>query len=370
MLLVEDNRDDARYVATLLKEEAPGHFDITWARSRSEAGEDLATRSFDAVLLDLGLPDSRGLETLWALHPRSADSAIVVLTGSPDEKLPAQAIQSGAQDYLVKGTFDGAQLARTICYAIERRRIDTALQATVRELERKAKELEEFTYSVSHDLKEPLRTLSAFSSFLLEDYGDELDDQGKEYLETLSQASGRMKNLVEDLLVLARLRQMEPEWEAVDLDLAVSRVLENLQVGLEERNARVILDSPLDSAFGDSTRVGQILMNLVVNALKFNQKDQPTVRIGQRSTPDGEVALYVADDGIGIDPQYQARVFGVFQRLHTREEYEGTGAGLAIAKHAVESMGGRIWVESELGKGATFLFTLPAVHADALAAAA
>jgi signal transduction histidine kinase len=372
VLLVEDNRADARWVGELLKETAANQFEITWAKTRTEAETELGNQAFDAVLLDLGLPDSLGMETLWVLNPKSIDSAIVVLTGSADDELPAQALQAGAQDYLVKGAFDGAQLVRTMRYAIERRRIDMALQQTVRELERKTKELEEFTYSVSHDLKEPLRTLGAFSSFLLEDYGDELDDRGKEYLDTLAQASSRMKSLVEDLLVLSRLRQMTPEQNTVDMTSVLMKVLQNLQVSIEDRHASVILDTPLPSVLGDATRIGQIFTNLIGNALKFNQKEHPTVRVGQQTGAGGEATLYVTDDGIGIEPQYQDRVFGVFQRLHTREEYEGTGAGLAIVKHAVESMGGRIWVESELGQGATFYFSLPAVQVqvDALSAAA
>ncbi len=372
VLLVEDNRADARFAAALLKEEAAGEFDIIWAKSRMEAEAELANQDFDAVLLDLGLPDSLGMETLWVLNPKSIDSAIIVLTGSAGDELPALAIQAGAQDYLVKGAFDGPQLVRTMRYAIERRHIDMALQQTVRELERKTRELEEFTYSVSHDLKEPLRTVGAFSTFLLEDYGNELDDQGKEYLDTLVQASDRMKSLVENLLVLSRLRQMAPEQTEVDLTAVFTRVLQNLQVGIGDRDAVVLLDTPLPSAVGDATRIGQILTNLIGNALKFNQNAQPTIRVGQLISTGGEVTLYVADDGIGIEPQYQERVFGVFQRLHTREEYEGTGAGLAIVKHALESMGGRIWLESKLGEGSTFFFTLPAIRAgvDALSAAA
>jgi light-regulated signal transduction histidine kinase (bacteriophytochrome) len=179
-----------------------------------------------------------------------------------------------------------------------------------------------------------------------------------------------MKSLVEDLLLLSRIRQVEPERKPVDLDEVLGKALQGLQVTIEERDALVIIEGPLPDVVGDATRIGQIFTNLIANALKFNQKRQPAVRLGQRSMPDGELTLYVADNGIGIEAQYQERVFGVFQRLHTREEYEGTGAGLAIVKHAVESMGGRIWVESELGKGATFLFTLPVVRADALSMAA
>jgi light-regulated signal transduction histidine kinase (bacteriophytochrome) len=353
-----------------MREHAPGQFDVIWVKSRAETIESLAEGRFEAVLLDLCLPDSLGLETLWALNPNSVDAAIIVLTGSADEESSSRAIQSGAEDYLVKGAFNGLDLVHAIRHAVERRRIRLALQDTIRELERKTKELEDFTYSVSHDLKEPLRTLGAFSAFLLEDYRDQLDERGKEYLETLTQASSRMKSLVEDLLLLSRLRQMEPERVPVDLEEVLNRVLQGLQITIEERDALVIVEGPLPDVVGDGTRVGQILANLIANALKFNQKRHPTVRLGQRLMPDGEVALYVADNGIGIEAQYQDRVFGVFQRLHTREEYEGTGAGLAIAKHAVESMGGRIWVESELGKGATFLFTLPVVRADALSMAA
>jgi PAS domain S-box-containing protein len=253
----------------------------------------------------------------------------------------------------------------------ETRRLANALRNKAEELVRSNQhlvrvnqELEEFTYVVSHDLKEPLRTLEAFSNFLAQDYGDKLGGEGKEFISHLVQASRRLGRLIDDLLMLSRTGRVMNTPRAFAWRPVVDTVLGDLRELISRKQAVVRVDEPLPPVVGDPERIIQLLANLVSNALKYNQSAPPEVVVGARpaSTVPTEtrfVTLYVRDNGIGIDPAYHEQVFRIFRRLHHRDDVEGTGAGLAICKRIVEAHGGRIWIESEVGRGATFLFTLP-----------
>ena len=223
----------------------------------------------------------------------------------------------------------------------------------------KNEELEAFTYSVSHDLKEPLRTIEAFSGFVLEDYGDRLDEKGRDYLRRMAQASVRMKRLIDDLLALSRVGRESSPPTCIRLKILIERIADALTPTPDQTHATVAVNDELPDVSGDPTSMEQIFGNLITNALKYNRSPEPRVEVGLRAGEPGMATLYVRDNGIGIDPQYHERIFGIFQRLHRREDYEGTGAGLAIVKRAVAASGGRIWVESELDSGSTFVFTLP-----------
>lgn len=227
------------------------------------------------------------------------------------------------------------------------------------ELSRKNKELDEFTYVVSHDLQEPLRTLIAFSDFLMKDYGERLDDEGKEYVRFLVDASRRMRALINDLLSLSRAGKVTGEFTRIN----VEEVLETVRADLGERirtsGAEVTVQLPLPPVWGDRNRLGQLFANLIGNGLKYNRSDHPSVVVGARDGDPGFAIFFVKDNGIGIDPQFHAKVFQIFRRLHARDEYEGTGAGLAICQKIVNAHGGKIWVESEAGRGSTFLMSLP-----------
>lgn len=255
----------------------------------------------------------------------------------------------------------------------ERNRLANALRQQAEELQRANeqlrrtnRELDDFTYVVSHDLKEPLRTLQAFSNFLAEDYSDKLGAEGKDYIAHLIAASKRLGTLIDDLLTLSRVGRILNTPQVFDLGETVKTVKSDLANLIQRRNGVVHVEGTLPSVAGDPQRIAQLLTNLISNGFKYNKSPQPMVVIGMRPAgggvgngEPGQVAIYVRDNGIGIEPRYHEQIFGIFRRLHLPEEYEGTGAGLAIAKKIVEAHGGRIWVESQPGQGATFCFTLP-----------
>jgi PAS domain S-box-containing protein len=212
-------------------------------------------------------------------------------------------------------------------------------------LRRTNQELEEFTYVVSHDLKEPLRTLQAFSNFLAEDYGDRLGPEGKEQINYLIEASRRLGLLIDDLLMLSRAGKVIHAPRAFDLPAVIRTVQGDLADLTQRKEAVIRIEGNLPAVAGDAERIMQLLANLVSNGLKYNKSAHPEVVIGRamdKSDPPGFVTLFVRDNGIGIDPRYHEQVFRIFRRLHHREEYDGTGAGLAICKKVVEAHGGRI----------------------------
>jgi PAS domain S-box-containing protein len=240
----------------------------------------------------------------------------------------------------------------------ERKRAEEELALRAEELARSNSELDDFSYVVSHDLKEPLRGIEAFSGFLAEDYGDKLDEQGQRYISVLRESAVGMRDLIEDLLQLSRIGRAQHEYGAVAVESLLEDVHRDLGFALKEKKVDLRLQADLPTITCDQVRLREVFKNLISNAIKFNDKPRPVVEVACRQD-DGVYTFSVRDNGIGIDEQYQEKIFGIFQRLNRREEYEGTGAGLTICKKIVEAHGGKIWVESKDGQGATFSFTIP-----------
>ncbi len=239
----------------------------------------------------------------------------------------------------------------------ERKRAEEELHKKKAELEEINKELENYTYTISHDLKEPLRSLQAFSSFLVEDYGDQLDEEGKDYLERLHKASARMGDLIEDLLKLSRIGREKIEFKRVDLNELLREVKNELAARLEEKKAELRIES-FPTIKCQRTLMGELFKNLISNGVKFNESERPVVEVKCEERRD-EYLFSVKDNGIGIEERYLKKIFGIFERLNPLEKYKGTGAGLTICKKIVEEYGGKIWAESEVGKGSNFYFTIP-----------
>jgi len=231
------------------------------------------------------------------------------------------------------------------------------LRELVDKLEVSNRELEQFAYVASHDLQEPLRMVASFTQLLEKRYKGKLDEDADEYIGFIVEGAHRMKDLIDDLLVFSRFNTQANEFELFDMDTALNSVLSYLQPYMNENHAQITYD-PLPSIMGDSSQIQQVLQNLLTNAIKFHGDEPPKIHISAEESGD-EWTFGVSDNGIGIDSEHQEQIFEVFKRLHTREEYEGTGIGLSICKKIVERHGGRIWVESKPGKGSTFYFTIP-----------
>lgn len=232
------------------------------------------------------------------------------------------------------------------------------LELRVAERDKTNAELEAFSYSVSHDLRAPLRAISGFTAALQEDYGDKLDETGRDYLDQVLQASARMNQLVTDLLNYSRLTRADMELQPIAVAAAVKAALAELDA--DAQHVKLAIDKR-HAVVGHEATLVQVLFNLIGNALKFHEPGkQPRVTVTSERN-DGTIAVRVRDEGIGIAPQHQERIFKVFERLHGQEAYPGTGIGLAIVKRGIERMGGSVRVQSDLGQGSTFTLELPAV---------
>ena len=240
----------------------------------------------------------------------------------------------------------------------ERKKAEAALREAHEELKRSNAELEQFAYVASHDLQEPLRMVSSYTQLLMRRYGDKLDGDAREFTAFIVDGATRMKQLIEDLLAYSRVGTRDKNFKPVDAGSSLGRALTNLRAAIQDSGATVTHD-PLPTIPCDEVQLAQLFQNLIGNALKFRKPDAaPAVHVGA-ADQGAEWEFMVRDNGIGIEPQYFQRIFMVFQRLHDKGEYPGTGIGLAIVKKVVERHGGRIWVQSQPGAGTTFHFTMP-----------
>jgi len=239
----------------------------------------------------------------------------------------------------------------------ERRRAEEALKNAAAELARSNAELEQFAYVASHDLQEPLRMVASFTTLLERRYRGKLDSNADEFIAHAVDGARRMQTLIRDLLDYSRLGSREMPFKPTDCEAILDRVQKNLQVAMEDSSA-VITHDPLPEVMGDSTQITQLLQNLISNAIKFRREEPPRIHISAEEIS-GEWIFSVRDNGMGIEEDHKKRIFLIFQRLHSKSDYPGTGIGLAICKKIVERNGGRIWLESEPGKGTVFYFSIP-----------
>lgn len=239
----------------------------------------------------------------------------------------------------------------------ELRQAREALLQRTRDLSRSNQELEQFAYVASHDLQEPLRMIASYTQLIARRYRGKLDADADEFIEYAVDGATRMQAIINDLLKLSRVDTRQMVFSRINAQDALDRALANLRLIIEESGASVVCD-PLPELDADASQLSQLFQNLIANALKFRGNDTPRIQIGAQRRGE-EWVFHVRDNGIGIAPEYAERIFLMFQRLHGKKEYPGTGIGLTICKKIVEHHGGRIWVESEPGKGATFCFGIP-----------
>jgi signal transduction histidine kinase len=239
----------------------------------------------------------------------------------------------------------------------ERKKAEEALRIVTENLKRSNLELEQFAYVASHDLQEPLRMVTSYTQLIEQRYKGKLDADADEFIGYAVDGANRMRRLIDDLLSYSRVTRRGNPFKPTESQLALDVALKNLQMLIEE-NGAVVTHDQLPEVMADEGQLVQILQNLISNAIKFHSKETPRVHVSAKHLQEAEYLFSVQDNGIGIDPQYFDRLFKIFQRLHTKEEYPGTGIGLALCKRIVERHGGRIWLESQPGKGTTTYFTL------------
>ncbi len=248
-------------------------------------------------------------------------------------------------------------IASVSAIAFEKAKLHQETVTKSLEIEARNKELDDFTYVVSHDLKEPLISVEGYSKILKNAYEDKLGGEGREYLQSIIDSCGKMKKLIEDLLQLSRVSKMDEHRHPIDTEQLVREILSEFEFTIIDRQAEIRTVSPLPTVIGVEPHLKVVFRNLISNAIKFCEKPRPLIEIGAE-VANNRAKFSVKDNGIGIDKKYFDKVFMIFQRLHERDEFEGTGAGLTMVKKIVEAHGGQIWVESVPGEGATFYFTL------------
>ena len=311
----------------------------------------------------------------WVLAPVHDLAAETRVVGDGDLEHPVAG--SGPDELLGLAADVEVMRRRLLAQVVEAEEASRELDAAHRRLEQRSedlarsnRDLEQFAYVASHDLQEPLRKVASFCQLLQKRYGGQLDDRADQYIEFAVDGAKRMQQLINDLLTFSRVGRSAPAAEGThptaDLAECLRRALVSLETAVEESGAVVTAD-PLPVVPGQAGLLTQLLQNLVANAVKFRAPDRPPrVHVGARRLPEGECwELSVSDNGIGIAPQYAERVFVIFQRLHAKEEYGGTGIGLALCKRIVEHHGGAIWLDASAEQGTTVRWTLPAEPAAA-----
>jgi signal transduction histidine kinase len=338
----------------------------------------------DLILLDIQLPDMDGFQVCRRLKgdPQTSNIPVIFISGLEEVADKIKGFEAGGVDYITKSFQRQELLARLETHLALRRlqkqieaqnaqlqqeiakskRAEEALADRTVQLERINRELvalnaelDDFTNMASHDMQEPLRTLIAFSDLLRQDVGDSLPEQAGKDLAFITDAAKRMRALIQDLLALSRAGRAAQKREKVSLRECADLALEALAMRVKETGAQIIHDK-LPDVWGDSTLLTQLYQNLIGNGLKFSGDQRPIIQL-TFDERDGTQVFGVKDNGIGIEPKYAREIFKPFRRLHGRAEYEGSGVGLAICRKIVERHGGKIWVESEPGKGAHFRFT-------------
>jgi len=382
LLVVDDEEAQMRALCNTLAAEG---FAASGCTSPRAALESLNEARFDLLLTDLMMPGMDGIALLAAARVIDPDLIGIVMTGHGTIDTAVKAMQAGALDYIQK-PFKLKAMLPVLKRGLEIRRLRTEnselrkAQATIQrmneELEQRVhertrelevanqelatanKDLESFSFSVSHDLRAPLRAVRGFCDIFLEEHGATLQPEGRVLLERVREGGTRMSQLIDDLLAFSRFSRQPLLMRPVSLRAIAMRLIEELRAR-EARTVEVRV-TELPDCHGDAALLEQVLVNLLSNAFKFTRRQAlPVIEIGSRK-PAGETIYFVTDNGAGFDMKYADKLFGVFQRMHSVSEFEGTGVGLSIVHRIIERHGGRIWAESAPGKGATFYFTLPA----------
>lgn len=376
ILLIDDKTSNLFALEQLLEKS-----DRTFLRaSNGMDGLKLAlNQNVDLIILDVQMPEMDGFEVAQVLKSNKRTRDIPIIFASAEKKERQSVIQGfdeGAVDYLHKPLdpeLTKAKVSVLLKIQLQKRelleknqalekaeahinQLNTDLRKNLEQLEYANKELESFSYSVSHDLRSPIRSLLGFSSILQEDLKDHPNPEIHSSLEKIKRNADKMNSMIDDLLELSRVGKKELQKSEVNMDEVIKSILTDIPVA-EHVSIEI---NPLDSAPADRALITHVWQNLISNAVKYSsKKDNPRIEIGS-DQKDGVVEYYVKDNGAGFNMEYAEKLFGVFQRMHRKSEFEGTGVGLAIVQRIISRHGGKIWAQSKVNEGATFYFILPA----------
>jgi len=339
-------------------------YEVVGFTSATAALAELREQHFDVVLTDLMMPEMDGIHFLRSAQALDQQLVGIVMTGHGAVDTAIDAMKAGAVDYVLK-PFKLSLLMPVLTRALDLRRLrveNAELQQRERghlsKLEAANKELEAFSYSISHDLRAPLRAIQGFAQILLEDHAAAMSMDARECATTIVKGAQRMAQLIDDLLRLSQLSLQALEKRNVDMGALTHEVLQDILADPKNGATQAVVGT-LPAAMADSGLVRQVLVNLLANAFKFTRnRSPPLIEIGGQ-VEGNECVYFVKDNGAGFDMRQVDKLFGVFQRLHGTREFEGTGIGLSIAHRIIERHGGRIWAHGEVDHGAIFHFTLP-----------
>lgn len=376
VLITDDDDADRLIIARALKKTGL-QLEIHESTSGQDALLQLQDKRFDCVFLDYRLPDMRGTDLLETITtPEWPMIAAIMLTGAGDEGIATHALTHGAQDYLTKGELNVTAIRRALLRAVEKIDLLKDLEAQREELEHSNRELEQYAYVTSHDLQEPLRIIVSFLQLLERHNGENLDEKSREYMNFVMDGSKRMQQMVSSLLELSRIGRGSEGFERNDIEELLQEARANLQISIAESGAQITHDA-LPAISCNRQRILQLLQNLIGNAIKYRGDTPPKIHISARPMAVDAVErlsyatsarhqtiwqFCIEDNGIGIDPKHAERIFIIFQRLHNREKFAGTGIGLALCKKIVQIHHGKIWVEPGKNGGSRFIFTLPSLQ--------
>ena len=361
ILVVDDEAAQMKALCDTLKDHG---YETTGYVSAQAALKVLEQTTFDLLLTDLMMPEMDGISLLQAAKEKDANLVGIIMTGEGTIATAVEAMKSGALDYILK-PFRLKAILPVLDRALAVRRLrleNAALERRVRErtaeLEAANRELEAFSYSVSHDLRAPLRHIDGFARLLAQSIGPTLSETDTRYLNLITGSTTQMSHLIDDLLEFSRMGRAEMRCAEVNLHDLLEKTIQGLQPEIEGRNI-VWKKGSLPLVQADLSLLRQVFSNLLLNAVKYTRLRNPAeIEIGCKVEAE-EVVIFIRDNGVGFDMQYADKLFGVFQRLHSNEEFEGTGIGLANVRRIIARHGGRTWAEGKVDEGATFYFSLP-----------
>jgi signal transduction histidine kinase len=361
LLIVDDEPASMRALCDTLEYEGYQTYGYT---SAADALAAMRERTFDLLLADLQMPGTNGIDLMKSAQLIDPTLVAVIMTGHGALETAVAAMKAGALDYIQKPiklatalpVLERALAVRQL--RIEKKRLEENVRERTEELKIANRELEAFSHSVSHDLRAPLRAVSVFTQALLSEHADTLNDEGRRLLQNVNAGAAHMDRLITDLLRLSQLNRQALHRQPVRFAELIQRIIDGMANDRAGRDIEfVIADFPTWQV--DQGLIQQVFVNLISNAIKFTrERERARIEIGYRM--DGTtLVVFVRDNGVGFNMKHMNKLFGVFQRLHSAEQFEGTGVGLSIVRRIVERHGGKVWVDGAQDQGATFYFSLP-----------